>query len=118
MPSAALFSWRGEGALVLKVEQSSSDGPPSGEGLTAGHRDGSTIHRDQGVVAPRALLMDRAGDELFAGAGFPLEEDGGSGGRHDLYLPQHFFEGRAFADDLFNMVRSSETILDNVVCPG
>jgi hypothetical protein len=62
--------------------------------------------------------MDRAGDELFAGAGFPLEEDGGSGGRHDLHLPQHVFEGRAFADDLFNMVRSSETILDNVVCPG
>ena len=30
-----MFSWRGRGALVLKVEQSQSEGPPSGEGLTA-----------------------------------------------------------------------------------
>jgi hypothetical protein len=41
MPSAPMFSGRGRGALVLKVEQSESEGPPSGEGLTAGQQLGS-----------------------------------------------------------------------------
>ncbi len=70
------------------------------------------------MVLPGAVLMDGAGDELFAGAGFALQQDGRVGGCHDLHLPQHFFEGRAFADDLFTTVRSLEPILDTQVCLG
>jgi hypothetical protein len=62
--------------------------------------------------------MDGAREALFARAGFPLEQDGGAGGGHDLHLPQHLFEGRAFADNLFTMVRSLEPILDKEVCFG
>jgi len=81
-------------------------------------RDGSAIHRDEGVVPAGAALMEGAGDELFAGAGFALEKDGGVGGCHDLHLPQQFLEGRAFADDLFTTMRSLEPILDQQVCVG
>jgi len=65
------------------------------------------------MVPAGAALMDGAREALFARAGFPLEQDGRVGGGDDLDLPQHFLEGRAFADDLFTMVRSLQPILDN-----
>jgi hypothetical protein len=64
------------------------------------------------VVASGALVVDGVRQALFAGAGFALEEDGGVGGGNDLDLPQHVFEGRAFADDLLTMVCSSEPFPD------
>jgi hypothetical protein len=39
------------------------------------------------VVAPGAALVEGAGNELFAGAGFALDKDGGVGGRHEFDLP-------------------------------
>ena len=80
--------------------------------------NGGTIHRDEGMVPAGAELMDGAGEAFLARAGFPLEQDGGVGGCHDLHLPQHFLEGRALADNLVTMVRSLEPILDTEVGLG
>ena len=104
----------------LKAAELLDDGPGEGPPLMAEQlalqqprRNGGTIHRDEGVVPAGAELMDGAGEAFFARAGFPLEQDGGVRRCHDLHLPQHFLEGRAFADDLFTMVRSLEPIFDN-----
>ena len=37
-------------------------------------RDGAHVHRQEGLVAPRAGLMDGVGDELLAGAGLAAEQ--------------------------------------------
>jgi hypothetical protein len=70
------------------------------------------------MVAPETLLVDGAGEEFLARAGFPLQQDGGVGERHDLHLPQHLFEGRALADNLVTMVRALEPIFDTEVGLG
>jgi hypothetical protein len=42
---------------------------------------------DEGVVAACTALLEGAGDELFAGAGLPLDEDGRVGGGDERDLP-------------------------------
>ena len=103
------------------LDEGTGEGPPlmaEQLALQQPRRHGSTIHRDEGVVLAYAELMDGACEAFFARAGFALEKDGGVRRCHNLHLPQHFFEGRACADDLFTMVRSLEPIFDQACCLG
>jgi hypothetical protein len=107
----------------LKASEALRQGPGEGAALVAKQLalqqprwQGDTIHRDERVMAPPTLLMDGAGNELFACAGFPLQEHSGIGGCHDLHLPRHFLEGNAFTDNRFSIVRNSELILAEERC--
>ena len=44
-------------------------------GKLAGDRD--AVHRDERPCGPRAVVVDRAGDEFLAGAAFPGDEHAG-----------------------------------------
>src|SRR4029077_62329 len=54
--------------------------------------------------------VDGMCDELFSGAGFPLDEDSRVCGSNLLHLVEHRFEGSAIADDplerAFDLIRS------------
>jgi hypothetical protein len=80
--------------------------------LQQSRRDGGTIHRDEGVVAAGAALMEGAGDELFTGAGFPLDEDGRIGGGDDLDLRQYLLQRRALSNDPLKLVRRADLLLE------
>ena len=58
-----LVDGAGEGATLVAEE--------FGFEKTAGN--GGTIHFDEGAIAPRTEIMDGAGEEFFAGAGFTEE---------------------------------------------
>src|SRR5262249_35157622 len=62
---------------------------------------GGAVHRDEGAVAARTALVNGAGEELFAGAGLPLEEDGRVCGGDERDLLQHRGQRSAGADDLW-----------------
>jgi hypothetical protein len=62
--------------------------------------DGGAIHFDKGVVVARAEIVNGAGDEFLAGAGFAVNENGGIGGTDGFEFFQNFLERGAFADDL------------------
>ena len=52
-----------------------------------------------GLVARAEIVMDRPGDEFFAGAGFAEEQDGGRSGGDFLDLLADFADGGVFAED-------------------
>src|SRR5262249_56152608 len=61
--------------------------------------DRAAVHRDERLAAPRAVLVDRLGEELLAGAALPLQEDAGVGRRdaRDL-LEERAHRGRLAHD--------------------
>ena len=59
---------RGEGSLDVAKEA----------GFEEIGRDRAGVDGDEGAVAAGGVLVDRFGDELFAGAGFALDQDGGA----------------------------------------
>src|SRR6266511_2950941 len=72
---------------------------------------GGTIHFDEGAVASRTELMDGAGDEFLARAGFALHEDGRVRGGHDLHLGEHLLQRGTLPDDLPNTVLRADLVL-------
>ena len=56
--------------------------------------------------------MNRAGDQLLAGAGLALNQDRRIGRRDDLDLLQHLPERRALADDLLEVVLGADLVLE------
>jgi hypothetical protein len=109
----------------LKAAEFLSEGPGEGAPLVAEElalqqprRNGSAVHRDEGVVPAYAELMDGAREAFLARAGFPLEKDGGVRRGHNLHLPQHVLQGRAFADNRVCIGLSSEPIFHKEGCLG
>ncbi len=47
--------------------------------------------------------MNRAGDDLFAGAGFTLDQNRGSGGSREFHLGQGAAQDGAVADNFFKV---------------
>ncbi len=57
------------------------------------------VHFDERHVALGAAVVNRAGDELFAGAGLAGDEDGALGVGHELGAADDFFHRAAAPDD-------------------
>ena len=66
--AAALARRAGEGAALVAEEL----------GLEQVRRDGGAVEDDERPCRARALLVERLGEELFAGAGLAFDEDGTS----------------------------------------
>ena len=54
--------------------------------------------------------MNGMSDELFASAGFTVNQNGGAGGRDTLHLFKHGFESRAVPDNLLECAFGSVPI--------
>src|SRR5882672_4425770 len=63
-------------------------------------RNGSAIQLYERASAPRTDVVNRAGDQLLAGAGFSLDKNGGICRRDLLDLFEHRFQGRTVAYQL------------------
>ena len=69
-------------------------------------RDRGTIHGDERPGRARRSLVDRPGDELFAGAGLPGDQHGRFGRRDLRQVGEHGPERRRRADDLLEHRRA------------
>src|SRR5882757_6731055 len=65
--------------------------------------NGGAIDFNEGAIAARTEIMDGAGEELLAGAGFAEQEDGSASGRGELHLSQGTLERGTLADDLLKI---------------
>ena len=92
----------GEGALLV-AEQLALDQPL---------RDRPAVDLDQRPVPARAPLVQRAGDQLLAGAGLAGEQHGGLHRGHLLHLPQHRPERGALAHDPFEPALLGDRLLE------
>ena len=63
-------------------------------------------------LAAPAQVVDRAGDQLLAGAGLALDQHRRVGRRDDLDLLQHLPERRALADDLVEVVLGPNLVFE------
>jgi len=74
--------------------------------------NGGAIDFDEGPVAAGAEIVDGAGEELLAGAGFAEEKNGGSRGGGELDLREGALESGAFANDFFKVEFSADFFLE------
>ncbi len=74
--------------------------------------DGGAIDFDESALAARAKIVNGAGDELFAGAGFSGDKDGGSSGSDEFDLREGSFERRAVADNFFEIEFAANFFLE------
>ena len=72
--------------------------------LEQARRQRRGAHPDERAVAPRAEVVDRARDQLLAGARLAEEQDRAVGRRHGLDRLQHLPQRGAGADDLAELV--------------
>ncbi len=95
-----------EGALVGQFEAADAAARRAGEGAgfmaeqLAGDEiggEGGAVDGDHEPIAARADLMDGAGDEFLAGAGFAVDQDGAVLSSDLRDGPAHRLHGRAFA---------------------
>jgi len=89
-----VFDGAGEGAADVAEEF----------GLNEGFAEGGAVDGDEGVVFAVAVVVDGAGDEFFAGAGFAADEDAGVGGGGEFDEAEHLLHGGASADDVVEFV--------------
>ena len=75
-----------------------------------GNRGAVQLHERPGAAA--AQVVDGAGDELLARAGFPLNEHGRVGGRDDLDLAEDVRQRSAGADDFLEVVLAANFVLE------
>src|SRR5262249_18614187 len=68
--------------------------------LEEGLGEGGAVLRDEELVAPLRLVVDRRGDELLAGAGLALDADGGAGVDDLLERGEDRAHRRRLADDV------------------
>src|SRR5690606_20115237 len=80
----------GEGALLVTEHL----------GLEQVRRNRPAIDRDERLVVPLALGVDRAGDELLAGAALPEDQDRGVGRRDAPDEPVDALHERMVPDEL------------------
>ena len=75
-------------------------------------RNSGTVHFHECPLATRAEIVNRASDQLLAGAGFTQNENRRIRRRHRLYLFQDLFQGRTFTDNLFEVVFGADLVLE------
>jgi hypothetical protein len=81
---------------LLELAEMARDGAGEGAFLVAEELgfdqlagDGRAVQRDKWTVAARAAVVQRAGDQFFAGAGFAQDGDAGFAGSHAIDLRHH-----------------------------
>ena len=80
--------------------------------LEQARRDGGAVDLDEAALAPRAALVDRARDQLLAGARLAADQHRRAGGRHRLHQLQHLPERGRLADDVVEVVRGADLLLE------
>src|ERR1700712_1045480 len=65
--------------------------------------NGAAVDRDEGLVAARAVLVQRARDQLFAGAALTLNEHRGAVVGHFADQAQHALDRCTFTEQLRHM---------------
>ena len=68
--------------------------------------DGSAVELDERQRAERTSIVNGACDQLFAGAGFALDEDSGTGWCHPYDPFEHFFQCATIANKLLEFARA------------
>jgi hypothetical protein len=81
-------------------------------GFEKAARDGSAVDFDESALASRAKIVNGAGDELLARAGFAGDENGGAGRSHDFDLRECALERRAVTDDFFKIEFTANFFLE------
>ena len=61
--------------------------------------NGGAVDPDESAFAARAEIVNGAGDDFLAGAGFAEDQDGGGGGSGELDLGESAAKDGAFADN-------------------
>jgi hypothetical protein len=74
--------------------------------------NGGAIDFDEGAFTARAEIVDGAGDELLAGAGFAEDENGGRCRRDELDLGESALERSTVTDDLFKIEFAADFFLE------
>src|SRR5262249_4073995 len=69
--------------------------------------DRAAVHDDEGPLVPRRQVVDRARDELLAGAALAEEGDGDVGGRHHRDALVELFGPRRAADEDVGLARAA-----------
>src|SRR5207253_3023920 len=87
--AAALLQRAGEGALLVSEELA----------LDQLARQRGAIELHQRTLAPRACVVDRTSDELFARTGLALDQHRAVGRSHLRDLAEHAAQRRRIADD-------------------
>src|SRR4029077_12822711 len=115
---ADLVEEQGPPVRQLESPDFLADGPGEGAFLVAkqlalqqSSGDGRTIQFDKGTALPRAQVVNGAGDQLLAGAGFAPNEHRGASGGDRLYLTENAAEGSAIPDDLPEVVLGADLLL-------
>jgi hypothetical protein len=116
-----------EGPAVGELEAALALGDGAGEGaffvaeelaFDEVFGDGGAIEGDEGAGVAGAFAVERAGDELLAGAAFALDEDGGVGAGDAAEEGPEFLDGRALAEELtagvFGVLAEEAVDLDEV----
>jgi hypothetical protein len=67
-------------------------------------RNGSAIQSHERASATRADVVNRVCDQLLSGAGFSLDQHGGTGGRDSFDLFEHRFQSRTIP---YNLLESA-----------
>ncbi len=73
---------------------------------------GTGVDRNEWAIAARRVGMDSLGDELFAGAAFALNENGGAAGRDLGDEVEEAKHRLALADDVFEVIALLEGALE------
>jgi len=73
--------------------------------------NGGAIDFDEGAIATRTEIVDGAGEEFFAGAGFAEKQDGGAGWCGEFDLGEGALESGAFADDFLKIEFTADFFL-------
>ena len=92
----------GEGALFVP-EQLALDEPG---------RNRRRAHADEGATLPAAQRMDRASDELLAGARFAQQQDRRFGRGHGFHRLQHAAQRRTRSDDLAKFAMEADFVFE------
>ncbi len=77
--------------------------------------DGGAVDLDERALGALAVVVDRVGDELLAGAVLPLDEDVGVAPRHALDQLEHLVHLLALADDVAELEAPLQLLLEQQV---
>ncbi len=104
---ADLVEEQGAAVGLLEASLASRLGPGEGPALVAEQLglqqvagDGGHIQRNEGLVRPRAVSVQGAGDQFLAGAGLAVDQHRDVGAGQAPYGPVDLLHGRGLTDDV------------------
>ena len=79
-------------------------------------RNGGAINPDQRLVLARTATVDFARDQLFAGAGFALNQHGSVRRRDEINLTDELAQRAALTDQIAERTRFRDFLLQGMRC--